>query len=223
MSSGGQVSKTKQEVLEEYEKDYLARLEILSESKASRLVEQMKKESEELEKKDYIGFCAFCKMGVARDEMAYKNNNLFHSNCFEQQGSNFPLVNQELLNQSSRAKAELVILKNLKARTIDALNPDNPKSRSKPKKKSKGKTKKRRPKRRTVTKKKKSKRRTSKRKPSKKRRTATKRRKTAKRRKASRRKARRRPARRAKRPSRRKTRRPARRKASRKKRTRRRR
>jgi len=135
------------------------------------LIFQMSKEFKELEKKEYIGFCAFCNMGVERVEMAYKKNLLFHSNCYDQQGKNFPAVDQEILYQTSNAKVQLVLLKNLKVRTMGTSNPDSTKPKTKTKKKSKRKTKKRRPKRR-VTKRKitTTKRRSSKRKPSKKRR-----------------------------------------------------
>lgn len=166
------------------------------------LIFQMSQEFKELEKKEYIGFCAFCTMGVERVEMVYKNNLLFHSNCFDQQGKNFPAVDQEILYQTSNAKVQLVLLKNLKVRTMGTSNPDNAKPKTKTKKKSKGKTKKRRPKRR-VTKRKRTatKRRTSKRKPSKKRRVTK--RGTASKRKKTTRKTKRRASRRTKRKARR--------------------
>ena len=110
MSSEGQELKTKKESLEEYEKDYLDRME--RERKETdglqNLIFQMSKDFNELEKKEYIGFCAFCNMGVARDEMAYKNNLLFHSNCYDQQGKNFPAVDQEILYQTSNAKTNIL-------------------------------------------------------------------------------------------------------------------
>ena len=101
-------------------------------------------------------------MGVPRQEMTYKNSQLFHSNCFEQQGKNFPAPNQELLKETSNARVQLVILKNLKIRTVGVSSLASPKPRTKTKKKSKLKAKKRRPKRRTAKKRKKSKRRTAK-------------------------------------------------------------
>jgi hypothetical protein len=135
------------------------------------LIFSMSQEFKKLEKKEYIGFCSFCNMGVERVEMAYKKNLLFHSNCYDQQGNNFPAVDQEILLQTSNAKVQLVLLKNLRVRTMGTSNPDSTKPKTKTRKKSKGKTKKRQPKRR-VTKRKRTatKRRTSKRKPSKKRR-----------------------------------------------------
>ena len=185
MSSEGQELKTKKEPVG-----------------LQNLIFQMSKEFKELEKKEYIGFCAFCTMGVTRDEMAYKNNLLFHSNCYDQQGKNFPAVDQEILYQTSNAKVQLVLLKNLKVRMIGASNLNSTNPKTKTKKKSKRKTKNRQPKRR-LTKRKRTatKRRTSKRKPSKKRRVA-KRRTTSKRKKITR-KTKRRASRRTKRKARR--------------------
>ncbi len=190
MSSGDQGKKS----LEEYEKEYLARLE--NEKKSDNLqdvIVQMTQEIKKHETKDYVGFCAFCTMGVSREEMTYKNNQLFHSNCFEQQGKNFPLVNEELQKQTSNAKVQLILLKNLKARTTDISNISNtksrpnPKNRSKPKRKTKkkNKAKKKRPTKRKMKRK-------SKKRQGKKKRSVTVRRK-------SKRTSRRRPARRAKR------------------------
>jgi hypothetical protein len=186
LSSEGQELKTKKESLVEYEKGYLERME--REKKQpdglQNLIFQMSQEFKELEKKEYIGFCAFCTMGVERVEMVYKNNLLFHPNCYDQQGKNFPAVDQEILYQTSNTKVQLVLLKNLKVRTMGASNIDSTKTKTK--KKSKGKTKKRRPKRRVAKRKRTTtKRRTSKRKPSKKRRV-TKRRTVSKRKKTAR-------------------------------------
>ncbi len=190
MSSDGQEIKIKKESLEEYEKGYLERMkeEKKEPDGLQNLIFSMSKEFKKLEKKEYIGFCSFCNMGVERVEMAYKKNLLFHSNCYDQQGKNFPAVDQEILLQTSNAKVQLVLLKNLRFRTMGTSNPDS----------TKPKTKKRQPKRR-VTKRKRTatKRRTSKRKPSKKRRVA-KRRTTSKRKKTTR-KTKRRASRRTKR------------------------
>ena len=204
MSSEGQEIKTKKESLEEYEKGYLERME--EEKKESdglqNLIFSMSQEFKKLEKKEYIGFCSFCNMGVERVEMAYKKNLLFHSICYDQQGKNFSAVDQEILYQTSNAKVQLVLLKNLKVRTMGASNLDSTKPKTKTKKKSKRKTKKRRPKRR-LTKRKRTatKRRASKRKPSKKRRVAK--RRTASKRKKTTRKTKRRASRRTKRKARR--------------------
>ena len=141
MSSGDQG--TKQSSREEYEKDYLARLE--NEQKPGNLqdtIVQLTQEIKKHETKDYIGFCVFCKMGVSREEMAYKNSLLFHSNCYEQQGKNFPPVNEELQKQTSNAKVQLILLKNLKARTSGTSNVPNPQSKPKKRSKPKRKTKK---------------------------------------------------------------------------------
>ena len=204
MSSEGQELKTKKESLEEYEKGYLDRMteQRKEPDDLQNLIFQMSTEFKKLEKKEYIGFCAFCTMGVERVEMVYKKNLLFHSNCYDQQGKNFPEVDQEILYQTSNAKVQLVLLKNLKVRTMGASNLDSTKPKTKTKKKSKRKTKKRQPKRR-VTKRRRTatKRRTSKRKPSKKRRVA-KRRTTSKRKKITR-KTKRRASRRTKRKARR--------------------
>jgi len=207
MSSGDQ--EAKQNSLKEYEKDYLSRLE--KEKKSGNLQDiifQMTQEIKKLETKDYIGFCTFCTMGVERKEMVYKNNLLFHPNCFEQQGKNFPPGNQEILNQTTIAKVQLVLLKNLKARTSDISNVSSPQSsqqsrpkpkkRSKPKRKTKKKRKakrKRRARRKVVRK--------SKKRPQKRRRKATKRRKSKRtsRKRPTRRRSRPKPRRRTKRSS----------------------
>ena len=173
MSSDGQEIKIKKESLDEYEKGYLERMK--EEEKEAgglqNLIFSMSQEFKKLEKKEYIGFCSFCNMGVERVEMAYKKNLLFHSNCYDQQGNNFPAVDQEILLQTSNAKVQLVLLKNLRFRTMGTSNPDSTKPKTKTRKKSKGKTKKRQPKRRVAKRKRTAtKRRTSKRKPSKKRR-----------------------------------------------------
>ena len=192
MSSGDQ-GKSKQEGLENYEKDYLERLQKQKDGQnLQNLIYDLSKDFKKPQEapKDYVGLCTFCMIGVPRKEMAYKNSQLFHSNCFEQQGKNFPAPNQELLKESSNAKVQLVILKNLKFRTGGDSSPSSPQPRPQPKKKSKPKAKKRRPKRRTAKKK-----RTSKKRPVRRRRAKAKRRKTVRRKKIVRKKARRRPAR----------------------------
>ncbi len=190
LSSEGQELKTKKESLEEYEKGYLERMkeEKKEPNGLQNLIFSMSQEFKKLEKKEYIGFCSFCNMGVERVEMAYKKNLLFHSNCYDQQGKNFPAVDQEILLQTSNAKVQLVLLKNLRLRTMGTSNPDSTKPKTKTRKKSKGKTKKRQPKRRVAKRKRTStKRRTSKRKPSKKRRVTKRRASRTTKRKARRR------------------------------------
>ena len=197
MSSGDQ-GESKQDGLENYEKDYLERLQKQKDGQdLQNLIYDLSKDFKKPQEvaKDYVGLCTFCMMGVPRKEMTYKNSQIFHSICFEQQGKNFPAPNQELLKESSNAKVQLVILKNLKFRTGGDSSPSTPQPRPQPKKKSKPKAKKRRPKRRTAKKRKKTKRRTAKRKPAKRRRAKAKRRKTVRRKKIVRKKARRRPAR----------------------------
>lgn len=206
MGSGN--SENKQQSFAEYEKDYLERLKKIKEGQnLQNLIFDLSTDfkNPEVINTDYIGHCTFCRMGVAREEMAYKNSQLFHSNCFDQQGKNFPAPNQEFLKQNSKAKVELVQLKNLKIRTMGTSNPGSIKPKTK--KKSKSKTKKRRPKRRvtkikrTSTKRKKTKKRTSRRKPSKRRRVVK--RRTLPKRKKTKRKTKRRVSRRAKRKARR--------------------
>jgi len=134
MSSGGEGAK--QEGLENYEKDYLERLEKEKNSQnLQNFIFKMTEESKVHVTKDYIGFCVFCTMGVARDEMTYKNNQLFHPNCFSQQGKNFPAVNKDLATQEALAKIELVQLKNLKIRTVGSES--TPRTTSRPKTKAK--------------------------------------------------------------------------------------
>ncbi|MEE9535381.1 MAG: hypothetical protein V3V58_02420 [Nitrosopumilaceae archaeon] len=204
MSSEDQ-GKSKQEGLENYEKDYLERLQKLKDGQdLQNLIYNLSKDFKKPREvpKDYVGLCTFCMIGVPREEMAYKNSQLFHSICYEQQGKNFPAPNQELLKESSNAKVQLVILKNLKFRTGGDSSPSSPQPRPQPKKKSKPKAKKRRPKRRTAKKK-----RTSKKRPAKRRRVKPKRRKTVRRKKIVRRKTRRTPVRRTRRRPARRTRR----------------
>jgi len=191
--------KSKQEGLENYEKDYLERLQKQKDGQdLQNLIYDLSKDFKKPQEvpKDYVGLCTFCMIGVPREEMAYKNSQLFHSNCFEQQGKNFPAPNQELLKESSNAKVQLVILKNLKFRTGGDSSTSSTQPRPQPKKKSKPKAKKRRPKRRTAKK-----RRTSKKRPVRRRQAKAKRRKTVRRKKIVRRKTKRRPARRTRRRS----------------------
>ena len=224
MSSGGQ---TREQKFAEYEKDYLERvhnqkegqdtLEIKDEQDLQKVKdgqdlqnlifsfsEDVKKpEVTKVTNVDYVGHCTFCMMGVPREEMTYKNGHLFHPNCFDQQGKNFPAPNQELLKQQSNAKVELIQLKNLKIRKI---GDSNPSTKPKTKKKSKPKTKKRRPKRRVIkrkrssTKRKKTKKRTSRRKTTRRR---ISRRRSSPKRKRTARKTKRRSSRRTKRRTRR--------------------
>jgi hypothetical protein len=89
--SSGDQGESKQKGLEKYEKDYLERLEKLKDGQdLQNLIYNVSKDFKKPQEvaKDYVGLCTFCMMGVPRKEMAYKNSQLFHSNCFEQQGKN---------------------------------------------------------------------------------------------------------------------------------------
>ncbi len=134
----------------------------------------------------FVSFCVFCNKGVIKEEMTYQKGYLFHKDCYEKHGSNYPQVNQEHLSQNNNDKVQLVQLKNLKIRMMGTSNPN----RVKIKKKSKRKTKKRPTKRRVTkrkriaTKRKKTKKKTSRRNISKNRRIVK--RKTASKRKTKR-------------------------------------
>ncbi len=171
MSSSDQGSKTKHEVLEEYEKDYLTRVEEKEEPE-EKPTEEPKVQSnvppdlqslifktaanfETDANKDYIGHCVVCVKKVERNKMVYKNNHLFHSNCFQQHGSEYEAIT-DLMREEKRAKMDLVYLKNLKLRMSNQVIRKNPGSA--PKKKSV-----KRPKKKSVKKK------SSKRKPAKRR------------------------------------------------------
>jgi len=147
----------------------------------------------------FVTFCVACNKGVTQEDMTYQKGKVFHKDCYDKHGSNYPPVNQELLSQNTNDIVQLVQLRNLKVRMIGKSNHNSPKPKAKTKKKSKRKTKKRSTKRRvtkrkrTATKRKKTKKKTSRRKISKnrrgvKRRTSTKKRKTTRKtkRKASR-------------------------------------
>ena len=188
MSSGEE--KTKQEGLSNYEKDYLERLEKEKNSQnLQNFILKMTEEAKVHVTKDYIGFCVFCTMGVTRDEITYRNNLLFHPNCFEQQGKNFPAVNKDLATKQALAKIELVQLKNLKIRTVGSESTPRTTSRPKTKAIKKKTTRRKKPTGRKTRRK--PTRRKTKRRPAK-RRKATKRRKTK--RITKQRKSRRRPA-----------------------------
>ncbi|MFQ6025000.1 MAG: hypothetical protein ACE5JT_00590 [Nitrosopumilaceae archaeon] len=141
MSSGDRGLKTKQELLDEYEKDYLARLEEKEKEPEDlqNIILQFAKEVKVHETKDYIGICVVCTKRVDRGEMVYKNNHLFHPDCFDQHGDEYQATTN-LMNEGKRAKVDLIYLKNLKVRISDQDSSKNPTSA--PKKKS---TKRKRP------------------------------------------------------------------------------
>ena len=157
MSSSDQGSKTKQELLEEYEKDYVTRVEE-KEGPEEKPTEEPKVQSnippdlqslilkiaadfETNANKDYVGHCVVCVKKVERNKMVYKNNHLFHSNCFQQHGSEYEVMT-DLMREEKRAKMDLVYLKNLKLRMSNQVIRKNPgsapkkKSVKRPKKKS---------------------------------------------------------------------------------------
>ena len=177
MSSSDQGSKTKQELLDEYEKGYLVRVEEKQEpeekptegSKVETsvppdlqgLIFKIGADFETKANKDYIGHCVVCVKKVERNKMVYKNDHLFHSNCFQQHGSEYEAIT-DLMREERRAKMDLVYLKNLKLRMSNQSSRKNPgsapkkRSGKKPKKKSsKRKPAKRRTKRKASVKKRK--------------------------------------------------------------------
>ena len=171
MSSSDQGSKTKQELLEEYEKDYMTRVEEKEEPEEKpteepkvqsnippdlqSLILKIAADFETNANKDYVGHCIVCVKKVERNKMVYKNNHLFHSNCFQQHGNEYEAMT-DLMREEKRAKMDLVYLKNLQLRMSNQGIRKNPGSA--PKKKSV-----KRPKKKSVKKK------SSKRKPAKRR------------------------------------------------------
>ena len=149
----------------------------------------------------FVSYCVVCKVFLTNDEMLYVKGRVFHKDCFEGHGNEFPDINQDVISLNSNAKVKLVQLKNLKLRQHGGVNKSKPSPKHKTK--TKRKSKKKRPKKKTVkkrratTKRKKTKNQSRKKKTSRKKRTATKRRKKSRRsaRKTSR-KASRRPSRR---------------------------
>ena len=157
MSSNDQGSKTKQELLEDYEKDYITRVVEKEEPEEKptempkvqsnipldlqNIIFKIASEFETNVNKDYIGHCVVCVKKVERNKMVYENNHLFHSNCFQQHGSEYEATT-DLMRDERRAKMDLVYLKNLKLRLSNqniGKNPGSaPKKNSikKPKKKS---------------------------------------------------------------------------------------
>ena len=125
----------------------------------------------------FVSYCVVCKVFLTIDEMVYEKGHVFHKDCFESNGKDFPDVNHALNSLNSNAKVKLVQLKNLKVRQLGGIVQKS--SASKPKLKTKRKSKKKRPKRKTVKKRRSS----SKRKKIKKKRSTAKRRTSTKKRK----------------------------------------
>ena len=103
----------------------------------------------EVPAKPFVTFCVACNKGVISEDMTYEKGRVFHKDCYDKDGKNFPAINQDLLSQSTNAKVELVQLKNLQVRMTGA-NPSGSISIQKTTKRSKRKTKKQRPKRRVA-------------------------------------------------------------------------
>jgi len=155
MSSGDQGLKTKHEVLKEYEKGYLDRLE-KKEGPEEKPIEEPKVEanipmdlqnlivklSADFEtdvNKEYIGHCVVCLKKVERNKMVYKKNHLFHASCFEQHGNDYQATTN-LMNEERRDRVDLAYLKNLKVRSDGSVGekpPNKKKSTRKTKKKAK--------------------------------------------------------------------------------------
>ena len=93
----------------------------------------------------FVTFCAFCTKGVIKEDMVYEKGLVFHKECFNEHGKDFPSVNHDLLSQNTSAKIQLIELKNLQARMMGSTNSENPISN--PKTNLKSNTKKSRPKR----------------------------------------------------------------------------
>ncbi len=117
MSSDDQGLKTKHEVLKEYEKGYLARLEEkaepeekpIEESKVEanipmdlqNLIVKLSAKFETRVNIEYIGHCVVCLKKVERNKMVYKNIHLFHATSFEQQVNDYQSTNK-LINEERR-------------------------------------------------------------------------------------------------------------------------
>jgi len=118
------VAKTKQEMRDEYEKEYLKRIEgkeekveVNEESKESPglqdIIFQMTQKIKEHETKDYIGLCAHCKKPITREELAYQKGKSFHTKCYDENKNEIVAPTPEIANKSANMKAELALLKNL--------------------------------------------------------------------------------------------------------------
>ena len=171
MSSGDQGLKTKHEVLKEYEKGYLDRLEKKDEPEEKpiegpkvesnipmdlqNLIFQVSASFETDVNKDYIGHCVVCLKKVERNKIVYKNNHLFHSKCFNQHGNEYEATT-DLVIEGRRARVDLAIFKNLKVRISNSSQKSSNRSKKKSstKRKLKRKRKSRRKVKRTATKRK---------------------------------------------------------------------
>ncbi len=165
MNSAEQGSKTKQELLKEYEKNYLVRLE-KKEEPEEKPIEEPKVESnipidlqnlifkvsanfETDANKDYIGHCVVCLKKVERNKMVYKNNHIFHSMCFNQHGNEYEATT-DLMIEGRRARVDLALFKNLKVRISNSSQKSSNRSKKKSSTKRKLKRKRKRKSRRKV-------------------------------------------------------------------------
>jgi len=165
MSSGDQGLKTKHEVLKEYEKGYLDRLE-KKEGPEEKPIEEPKVEAniptdlqnlivklsakfETSVNKEYIGHCVVCLKKVERNKMVYKKNHLFHASCFEQHGNDYQATTN-LMIEGRRTRIDLALFKNLKVRISNSSQKSSNRSKKKSSTKRKLKRKRKRKSRRKV-------------------------------------------------------------------------
>ena len=144
------MSSADKESLEEYEKNYLTRLEEeKNPTDLQNLIFKMSKKTKVLARYDYVGLCAACTKGVDRKEMVYKNSHLFHPDCFAQHGNEYQATTN-LMNEERRTKVDLVYLKNLQIRSGNSVEEST--STEKIKRRIKEKSQRRRPSRKKTTK-----------------------------------------------------------------------
>lgn len=89
----------------------------------------------------FVSFCVFCNKGVIKEDMTYQKGLVFHKDCYNSHGNDYPPVNQALLNESINAKVQLIQLKNLKVRLMNGTNNKNINQKTKKKSKQKAKRK----------------------------------------------------------------------------------
>ena len=107
---------------------------------------------------DFVTICEVCTKGITKPDLKFANGVSFHNQCFTAHGKEYPAMDYTLQSNTSRAKVELIQLKNLKFRLLGESNKTVKTTKRKPAKKTSRKTK--RPVRKTVK--------TTKRKPAKK-------------------------------------------------------
>lgn len=90
----------------------------------------------------FVSYCVVCNVFLTMDELVYEKGQVFHRTCFDEHGKEFPDINYDQINQNSEAKVQLVKLRNLKVRQLEALEKLSTKSKPKTKRKSKSKRKK---------------------------------------------------------------------------------